>query len=84
MPAAEPKDDPPPDPSADALLCYCMHVTERTIAEAIANGARELEALMARTGAGRGCGTCRFDLIERLRAAAAAAADQANERCSDR
>lgn len=82
MPAAETHDDPPREPSADPLLCYCMHVTERTIAEAIANGARDLEVLMARTTAGRGCGTCRFDLLERLRAATARL--EASERCSDR
>ena len=37
-----------------------------TLAEAIARGARTLEALQAATRAGMGCGTCRIDLLAML------------------
>ena len=58
-----------PDP--DPRVCYCMRVSRRQIDAAIAAGAATLEALQARTRAGTGCGTCRFELLAILAAAAA-------------
>lgn len=45
-----------------------MRVRERTLVDAIARGARTLEALQAETRAGMGCGTCRIDLLALLEA----------------
>jgi nitrite reductase (NADH) large subunit len=46
----------------DRLVCNCQKVTERTIREAIENGADSIEALAATTKAGTGCGSCKTEL----------------------
>jgi NAD(P)H-nitrite reductase large subunit len=72
----EPPAPPPgllrPDDLATDKICYCMRVHEATLRRAIAAGARDLHTLAAWTRAGTGCGTCRIDLLELLRAAGGA------------
>ncbi len=41
-----------------------MHVHEHRLIEAILAGADSVAALADVTGAGLGCGTCRFDLLD--------------------
>lgn len=55
-----------PEDRKSPRVCYCMHVHEATIRRAIRSGVTEVEELRARTRAGTGCGTCRFDLITML------------------
>lgn len=51
----------------DQLLCYCYVVTEREVREAIvAHQLLTVEAVVERTGAGRGCRTCWFDIEDLL------------------
>lgn len=54
------------DDEREALVCRCWGVSEAQIVAAIADGAQDLDALIAATGAGSGCGTCRQDLEEIL------------------
>lgn len=39
-------------------VCLCNGITDRQIAEAVAQGARSIEALRAATGCGSQCGSC--------------------------
>lgn len=41
------------------FFCNCRQVSEATVREAIANGAKTVEAVTERTGAGGGCGRCK-------------------------
>ncbi|MGD9702455.1 MAG: bacterioferritin-associated ferredoxin [Acidimicrobiia bacterium] len=41
-----------------AILCQCRHVSEKTISEAVADGAGNIEQIGARCGAGTDCGGC--------------------------
>ncbi|MFB7947263.1 (2Fe-2S)-binding protein [Kitasatospora phosalacinea] len=52
--------------SADCLVCLCGGVTERSIEDAIEDGARTLDDLQHRTNAGTGCGDCVEDLEDLL------------------
>lgn len=45
--------------------CLCNAVPEAEVREAVAAGARDIEALSERLGVCNGCGTCR-DAIETL------------------
>lgn len=47
------------------LLCRCHGVDEATIKELVRAGAHDIDAVMAQSPAGSGCGTCRRD-IERV------------------
>ena len=60
-----------PEDAASPRVCYCRHVDEATLLRAIRAGATDVQALQRATGAGTGCGTCRFDLIELLEREAA-------------
>jgi len=60
----------------DKIACHCHNVTYGQIEQAVKNGARSLEAVMAKTTAGTGCGKCREflpflirDIIEEVDAA---------------
>jgi bacterioferritin-associated ferredoxin len=58
-------------------VCVCNAVTDRQIEHAVADGADGLDAVIARTGAGACCGSCRpllLDIIEEQRAPTALAA----------
>lgn len=56
----------PEDP--DALVCHCLGVTRAAIDAAIRDdGARSVDDLHHCTGAGGGCGTCRWDCETILR-----------------
>ena len=57
-------------------VCLCRAVTDRTLSRAVADGARTVEELAARTGAGTSCGACRPML-----AGIAAAAHEDEARC---
>ena len=62
------------------IICVCRGITDRRIREEAADGS-SLEEVLARTGAGSSCGTCRFAISrmvgeEHARAAAAIAAEQ--------
>ncbi|MDP4183640.1 MAG: (2Fe-2S)-binding protein [Bacteroidota bacterium] len=45
---------------SESLLCFCKCVSEEETKQAIKNGANDLNAIMATTGAGTGCGRCRL------------------------
>jgi nitrite reductase (NADH) large subunit len=49
---------------AERLVCNCHKVTDRTLGDAIANGADSVEALGAATRAGTGCGSCKTELAQ--------------------
>ena len=48
------------------VLCICQSVTDREVDAAIQEGARSLDELAVRCGAGSDCGCCREALEERL------------------
>ncbi|HEY5410439.1 MAG TPA: (2Fe-2S)-binding protein, partial [Caulobacteraceae bacterium] len=50
-------------------VCACNAVGARRIAAAIAQGAADVQAVGAATGAGSGCGSCRPEIVRMLRAA---------------
>ncbi len=56
-----------PGPGGGKLVCSCMSVDEGMLAGAYQRGARTVEALMATTSAGTGCGSCRPELVSLLR-----------------
>ncbi len=58
------------------ILCSCYAVSVHTVRSEIAAGARTIDDLGCRTGAGTECGSCRCELVELL----AEAEDRANER----
>jgi bacterioferritin-associated ferredoxin len=49
-------------------LCHCNSLTEAEIREAIADGARTVDAVFARWRCGPLCGACRFTLLKMLEA----------------
>ena len=51
------------------IVCACLKVAAKTLDEAIAEGARTVEAISATTGAGTNCGSCRPEIAARLVAA---------------
>lgn len=50
-------------------VCICRAVSERRIAQAVAEGATTLRALRERTGLGSGCGKCVPHAYQALREA---------------
>lgn len=56
------------------LVCHCFAVCDRTIREAIRNGACSAEAVATVCGAGAGCGGCQ-ETVEDLLAAEVGPAD---------
>jgi len=52
------------DPSEDkgVIVCACMSVGSSEIARAVAQGARDLDAIGLATGAGTNCGSCRSEM----------------------
>ena len=48
------------------VLCVCQAVTDREVDDAIRAGARSLDEIAARCGAGDNCGCCREAIEERL------------------
>lgn len=40
------------------IICNCKQVSLETIKSAVANGAKSVEDIKAKTGAGTGCGGC--------------------------
>lgn len=57
-------------------VCSCEAVTDRTIKAAIASGARTIEDIAARCGAGARCGGCWPVLAELLEGASPADAPE--------
>lgn len=55
---------PASNAASDPLVCFCRHVREGTLVDAIRDGCCSVEDLAARTRAGTGCATCRFDLLD--------------------
>lgn len=53
------------------IVCVCHGVSHRTILEAVASGASDLEALGRACGAGTDCGSCIPELVELTHAARA-------------
>lgn len=49
-------------------LCHCNSLTEAQIREAIADGARTVEAVFARWRCSQLCGACRSTLLKMLQA----------------
>lgn len=54
------------------IVCHCTGVTDRDIAELVADGATTVGEIIRRCGAGRSCGPCRAELEEMLDSACAA------------
>lgn len=48
------------------FVCHCRAVTDRTIAACVAGGARTLDEVAERCGAGGRCGGCRPVVAELL------------------
>lgn len=48
------------------FVCHCLAVTDRTIAESIESGARDLRGIGEQCGAGTGCGGCHLALRKML------------------
>jgi bacterioferritin-associated ferredoxin len=48
------------------IVCFCHPTSDRDLDAAIDDGARTVEDIGRRCGAGTGCGTCVEDLRERL------------------
>jgi bacterioferritin-associated ferredoxin len=40
------------------IVCHCRAVSDRTVRESLRNGAADVAAVMAETGAGTCCGGC--------------------------
>jgi assimilatory nitrate reductase catalytic subunit len=57
---------PPGFSDLGPVVCACRNVRARTLADAVANGAPDLDALGALTGAGITCGSCRPELSRLL------------------
>jgi nitrite reductase (NADH) large subunit len=55
----EPAETGPADLPADAQVCNCNGVAKSAICDAVAAGCRTVGAVMDRTRAGKGCGTCK-------------------------
>jgi len=49
-----------------AILCHCIGVSHRVIAAAVHGGARDLDDVSARCGAGSVCGGCHASIDELL------------------
>jgi bacterioferritin-associated ferredoxin len=50
------------------IVCSCAVVSDRRLSAEIVAGARSVEELASRTGAGAHCGSCRCDLVALLTA----------------
>jgi bacterioferritin-associated ferredoxin len=48
------------------VLCVCRYVTEREVDAVVQSGARTVDAVGERCGAGTDCGMCRDAIEERL------------------
>ena len=55
-------------PSTERVVCNCNKVTEGALIEAIAAGSDSIEAIGECTRAGTGCGSCKSELTQLLRA----------------
>ncbi|MEO8902367.1 MAG: FAD-dependent oxidoreductase [Polyangiaceae bacterium] len=55
-------------PSTERVVCNCNKVTEGTLIEAISAGSDSIEAIADCTRAGTGCGSCKGELTQLLRA----------------
>jgi bacterioferritin-associated ferredoxin len=53
------------------IVCHCAGVTDRDIANLVAEGATTVRDVIRRCGAGRSCGPCRAELEEMISAACA-------------
>lgn len=49
---------------ADEMVCYCMNVTKQNIIDAIKDGATSVSAVIRKTGATGGCGSCASSVEE--------------------
>jgi bacterioferritin-associated ferredoxin len=63
------------------IVCLCHPTSDRELDAIIDDGARTVEEIGRRCGAGTGCGTCVGELRERLqsRGASACALDRTND-----
>ena len=55
------------NPQKGTLVCSCNSVGRGNIEEEIKNGANNLDSIMATTGAGTGCGSCRPEVNKIIR-----------------
>jgi bacterioferritin-associated ferredoxin len=62
------------------LVCLCHPTTDRDVDAAIDDGARTVNDLARRCGAGTGCGGCLEELRDRLASSASCARGQRSER----
>jgi bacterioferritin-associated ferredoxin len=67
------------------IVCMCHPTSDRDVDAIIDDGARTVEEISRRCGAGTGCGACVGELRERLAAKGAGGASDCNRDCtSDR
>jgi len=71
--SSDPHDDENP------RICWCWYVDHDRVMAAIRAGATTVEEIGEATRAGTGCGTCRWDLEDLLRRAAAEASTERSE-----
>jgi bacterioferritin-associated ferredoxin len=61
------------------IVCLCHPTSDRDVESIIDDGARTLEEIGRRCGAGTGCGSCREELRERLSARGESVCHRAHE-----
>jgi bacterioferritin-associated ferredoxin len=52
----------PANEESVVIICHCAAVSDRTLTEAVASGARSLAQVCRVTNAGRDCGSCVFNV----------------------
>jgi len=55
-------DHGPTNEESVVIVCQCAAVSDRSLTEAVASGARNLAEVCRITNAGRDCGSCVFNL----------------------
>ncbi len=55
-------------PPEERTICFCHHVSQARLKEAIQKGCHSIEAIQSQTGASTGCGGCEMEVQEILSA----------------
>ena len=64
------------------IICHCAAVSDRSLTQAVADGARSLAQVCRITNAGRDCGSCVFNVRRLITEHEAVAAELAPKVCS--
>jgi bacterioferritin-associated ferredoxin len=65
------------------LVCHCLRVFDGAIRECVRSGARSVDDVSARCGAGTGCGGCLESIEAIVRGNTQGSAQSCAERCPD-